>query len=74
VLSELVDLLFRMEIAPTGKPRWGDKTPVYYACCRELTALFPTSKLVHIIRDGRDVSRSLEMVDWHGPTGVGRTR
>jgi len=38
MLSELVDLLFRMEIAPTGKPRWGDKTPVYTAYWRALSA------------------------------------
>ena len=31
-LAELVDVLFRMEIAPSGKPRWGDKTPMYYLC------------------------------------------
>jgi Sulfotransferase family len=73
-LAELVDVLFSMEIALSGKPRWGDKTPIYYGCWRELMGLYPASKLVHIIRDGRDVSLSLEKVDWHGPTEFDRAR
>jgi hypothetical protein len=71
-LAVLVDALFHMEIAESGKPRWGDKTPLYYVCWQRLMGLFPGSKLVHIIRDGRDVSRSLEKVGWHGPTGYHR--
>jgi hypothetical protein len=71
-LAVLVDALFHMEIAESGKPRWGDKTPLYYVCWRRLMGLFPGSKLVHIVRDGRDVSRSLEKVGWHGPTGYHR--
>lgn len=71
-LATLVDALFRMEVAPTGKPRWGDKTPWYYLCRREVMALFPGSKVVHIVRDGRDVVRSLETLGWHGPTNKDR--
>lgn len=73
-LAMLVDALFRMEIAPSGKPRWGDKTPHYYLCWRPLMRLFSGSKLVHIIRDGRDVNLSLERVGWHGPTASDRAR
>jgi hypothetical protein len=73
-LARLVDALFRMEIAGSGKPRWGDKTPYYYSCWRQLMELFPTSRLVHIIRDGRDVNLSLEKVGWHGPTAADRAR
>lgn len=73
-LSVLVDTLYKMEIAESGKPRWGDKTPYYYECWYQLSELFPQAKLVHIIRDGRDVVRSLEKVDWHGPTNEDRAR
>lgn len=73
-LAELVDALFRMEIAGTGKPRWGDKTPMYYLCWRPLMQLFPGSRLIHIIRDGRDVNLSLEKVGWHGPATSDRAR
>ena len=48
------------------KPRWGDKTPHYYKIWRSLASIFPACKFVHIIRDGRDVVRSLEQVAWHG--------
>jgi Sulfotransferase family len=73
-LPVLVDTLFRMEIARSRKPRWGDKTPHYYLCWRELMGLFPGSKLIHIVRDGRDVCRSLAKVGWHGPTDRDRAR
>jgi len=73
-LAQLVDVLYRMEIAPSGKPRWGDKTPYYYICWRQLMGLFPGSRLIHIIRDGRDVNLSLEKVGWHGPTASDRAR
>jgi hypothetical protein len=73
-LAQLVDALYRMEIAGSGKPRWGDKTPYYYVCWRQLVELFPSSRLIHIIRDGRDVNLSLERVGWHGPTLADRAR
>ena len=73
-LAVLVDALYRMEVADSRKPRWGDKTPHYYKIWRNLTRIFPASKLVHIIRDGRDVVRSLEQVAWHGPTNDDRAR
>src|SRR6185436_5576495 len=73
-LADLVDALYRMEIARSGKPRWGDKTPYYYTCWRQVLGLFPTSRLIHIIRDGRDVSISLEQVGWHGATSSDRAR
>jgi len=73
-LAELVDALYRMEIARSGKPRWGDKTPYYYVCWRQLMGLLPGSRLIHIIRDGRDVNLSLEKVGWHGSTASDRAR
>jgi hypothetical protein len=74
LLRELVDRLYRMETAGSGKPRWGDKTPMYYLCWRQLMGLFPDSRLMHIVRDGRDVTLSLERVGWHGPTASHRAR
>jgi Sulfotransferase family len=73
-LAAFVDALFRMEIAGSRKPRWGDKTPHYYLCWHPLMGLFPGSKLIHIVRDGRDVCRSLAKVGWHGPTESDRAR
>ena len=41
-----------------GKPRWGDKTPQYVAEVPTLAEIFPEGKVIHIIRDGRDVAMS----------------
>jgi hypothetical protein len=41
-----------------GKPRWGDKTPVYVTKMREIAATLPEARFVHLIRDGRDVALS----------------
>jgi hypothetical protein len=52
-----------------GKPRWGDKTPLYAAELPTVMRLFPAAQVVHIIRDGRDVVASLERQPW-GPTNA----
>jgi len=41
-----------------GKPRWGDKTPMYMKNLRLLERLFPDALFVHLIRDGRDAALS----------------
>jgi Sulfotransferase family len=41
------------------KVRWGDKTPQYVAVIPVLLDIFPDARIVHIIRDGRDVALSL---------------
>ena len=41
-----------------GKPRWGDKTPVYVAHMRTIGAVLAEARFVHLIRDGRDVALS----------------
>lgn len=41
-----------------GKPLVGDKTPGYVRCLPLLHELFPESRFVHLIRDGRDVALS----------------
>ena len=41
-----------------GKPRWGDKTPMYMRHLSLLERLFPGAQYVHLIRDGRDAATS----------------
>jgi hypothetical protein len=41
-----------------GKPRWGDKTPMYMQNLRLLERLFPDALFAHLIRDGRDAAMS----------------
>jgi hypothetical protein len=47
-----------------GKPRWGDKTPMYMRHLGLLDDLFPDAQYIHLIRDGRDAALSfLQMPD-----------
>jgi len=41
-----------------GKPRWGDKTPIYVEHMRTIAKVLPEARFVHLIRDGRDVALS----------------
>ena len=41
-----------------GKPRWGDKTPLYMQQLPLLERLFPDAIWVHLVRDGRDAALS----------------
>src|SRR5687767_7251824 len=41
-----------------GKPRWGDKTPIYVEHMRGIAKALPEARFVHLIRDGRDVALS----------------
>jgi hypothetical protein len=58
--AEFVSGVFDLYGASRGKMLVGDKTPTYALEVSVLHALWPTAKFVHIIRDGRDVSLSLQ--------------
>jgi hypothetical protein len=49
---------FSIYASDEGKTRWGDKTPHYIFFHRELAGLFPRLRVIHLIRDGRDVACS----------------
>jgi hypothetical protein len=51
--------VYRCYAASRGKSRYGDKTPSYVLNIGRLARLFPESRFVHIIRDGRDVALSI---------------
>ncbi|MBA2523376.1 MAG: sulfotransferase [Solirubrobacterales bacterium] len=42
-----------------GKPRWGEKTPIYVKSMRAIQSALPEARFVHVIRDGRDVALSI---------------
>jgi len=64
-LPETIDAIYR-NLNSKGKHRWGDKTPIYIREIKRIHQLFPDSKFIHIIRDGRDVCASLQNVRWWG--------
>jgi len=64
--GEAIAAVFEAYAAERGKPRWGDKTPLYMQHLPLLERLFPTARFVHLIRDGRDAAVSFLSV----PRGI----
>jgi len=62
---EFVTALYDTFAHQNGKPLAGEKTPDYVRRLPLLHALFPWSRSVHIVRDGRNVALSL--IDWATP-------
>src|SRR5688572_368462 len=56
--GEAIAAVFEAYAAERGKPRWGDKTPLYMQHLPLLERLFPDASFVHLIRDGRDAALS----------------
>ena len=58
-VAEGCRLFYRMYAERFGKPRWGEKTPLYGLHLEQLEALLPEARFVHLVRDGRDAAVSL---------------
>jgi len=65
-MGAFIDLVFSLQIEPTGKPHWGDKTPAYLFQVERLRACFPNAKFVAMVRDPRDAFISLAPRQWVG--------
>lgn len=57
-LGAAVAAIFEAYAERQGKPRWGDKTPMYMRHLPLLDRLFPAAQYVHLVRDGRDAATS----------------
>lgn len=57
--GQILERLYSAWAYAHGKARWGDKTPQYAAAIPALLDIFPDARIIHIIRDGRDVALSL---------------
>jgi hypothetical protein len=55
---EAIAAIFETYAERQGKPRWGDKTPLYMQQLPLLERLFPDAIWVHLVRDGRDAALS----------------
>jgi hypothetical protein len=56
--GEAIAAIFEVYAERDGKPRWGDKTPLYMQSLPLLERLFPDAAWVHLVRDGRDAALS----------------
>jgi len=68
-LGEALRSFYELYAERFGKPRWGDKTPLYVRQMDLIKGLLPEARFVHVIRDGRDVALSYKDV-WFGPDSV----
>ncbi len=60
--QQLVARIYFAVAKKSGKPWGGEKTPDYVRRLKFLQGMFPNSKVVHIVRDDRNVALSLR--DW----------
>jgi hypothetical protein len=56
--GEAVAAIFETYAEQAGKPRWGDKTPLYMQHLPLLERLFGDALWLHLVRDGRDAALS----------------
>jgi len=56
--GEAISAIFEVYAEREGKPRWGDKTPLYMQQLPLLERLFHDAFWVHLVRDGRDAALS----------------
>ena len=57
-LAAILDTVFLHFATAEGKRRWAEKTPQHVQHIRELAAMFPRARFLHVIRDGRDCAVS----------------
>ena len=67
-LRHLCDEVFREYLGP-GQERVAERTPLHIFHLELISEVYPDAKFVHIIRDGRDVTRSIASQDW-GPAEI----
>lgn len=63
-IRRAVDDLMGHLTASSGKSRWGEKTPAHVFQMDAIHEVYPQAQFLHIVRDGRDVVRSLQNVNW----------
>lgn len=62
----LIEALAAPTFRESRKAGWVEMSPTNIAAAAELTRLFPDTRFVHIVRDGRDVASSMVSLPW-GP-------
>lgn len=63
-LGDLAEVVYRWHLQAEQKVRWGDKTPPYIEIVPQLAQMYPGSRFIHLVRDGRDVAKSFRATNW----------
>jgi hypothetical protein len=70
--ADMIQAIVQRYATAVGKQNrrfWIDHTPSNINFARTLLELFPTAKMIHIVRDGRGVAASVMPLDW-GPNSI----
>lgn len=70
----VIEALFALYAEQHGAMRWGDKTPEHVRHLRDIRADFPDAKLIHLVRDGRDVAEAFRRMVFGSYSAVGLAR
>ncbi len=65
MVKALADHVMGTALQESGKSIVGDRTPHYVSHLEEVKELYPEAKIIHIIRDGRDVAISNLHAVWN---------
>ncbi len=63
-VQAMLEALTATRAAARGKPRWIEKTPSHLFHVEEIRELYPSSPVIRLVRDPRDVALSLTRVPW----------
>jgi hypothetical protein len=58
-VAHCVSAVYRLYARKSGRSRWGDKNPFYVRYLGLIQRLFPNLRVIHVVRDGRDVAVSV---------------
>lgn len=58
ITRAVIDVLMRRELTESDKRVLGDRTPHHISQLPEIHSLYPEAKVIHAVRDGRDVAVS----------------
>lgn len=67
--ASVIEAAYKAYARVHGKTSWGDKTPRYVESIPFIARLWPASRFIHLIRDGRNVALSYADVPF-GPKNV----
>src|SRR5688500_14721348 len=57
-LPDCIAHVYRTYATRAGRSRWGDKNPFYVLYLDQIRQLYPGVRVIHMMRDGRDVTVS----------------
>jgi hypothetical protein len=59
-IADCIAHIYALYAAKRGCPRWGDKNPFYVLRLDLIRHLYPGARIIHVLRDGRDVAVSYQ--------------